>query len=63
MTDITLCMGYDCKRKEKCHRFTCQNRNPLYQSYFQPDPEDCSYFINNEEKEDDSKNNRGNKNL
>jgi len=33
MADITMCLGKDCKVKDKCYRFTA-NKNEFMQSYF-----------------------------
>jgi len=36
MPDITMCEGYDCPWKTKCHRFTAEPDE--YQSYFTKPP-------------------------
>jgi hypothetical protein len=48
MPDISKCSGVDCDKKEKCYRYT--SIPSQWQSYFQPDVEDCEYFISNEGK-------------
>jgi hypothetical protein len=57
MTDITMCAGGSCPKKQDCYRHTA---NPSYlQTYFVNAPydvqsHDCNYFINNRPREKDN---------
>lgn len=45
MPDITMCLGTDCRAKEKCYRFTAKPSD--YQSYFMKPPikeGKCEYY-------------------
>jgi hypothetical protein len=57
MIDIAKCNGHGCNRKEKCYRYT--SKCDEIQSYFQPIPEFCEYFIDNIGK-DNERNERKN---
>lgn len=57
MSDITMCMGANCSKKEKCYRYTAKP-NEMWQSYFMKLPFErekgkfkCEYFMKNENKE------------
>lgn len=59
MSDISLCYGTNCPVKEQCLRFT-QPPRPIWQSYLCmqvsiKEIDKCKYFIDNEEKELDTK--------
>ncbi len=57
MIDIAKCNGQDCDRREKCYRYT--SKSDEIQSYFQPEPLFCKYFIDNTGK-DNERNKRKN---
>lgn len=49
MPDITMCLGYTCRVKEKCYRFKAVP-NPYRQSYFTLPPvtenrKECEHYI------------------
>ena len=55
MSNLVKCHGTDCDRRLSCTRFT-QESLPKYQAYLVmcvacKDPENCKWFVDNEEKD------------
>lgn len=51
MADISMCVGENCKLREKCIRYTSK-KNGIYQSYLEMTPYDkksmdCDFFWSN----------------
>jgi hypothetical protein len=53
MADITKCVGGECKKKEKCYRYTAPD-NEYWQSYsdFYNPEDDCEAYWPDEELEE-----------
>jgi hypothetical protein len=50
--DIAKCAGNGCKIKNSCYRYTVIASQ--FQSYFNPDPKTCVFFIDNNGKNNES---------
>lgn len=56
MSDITMCKGGGCPKKEHCFRYTARP-TPHWQSYFveppyNPETQSCKYFLPNGKEND-----------
>jgi len=47
MTDITMCEGKNCTKREQCYRYTAKSERVRYLT---PNPVNCVFYFSNEGK-------------